>query len=90
MCVYTLKCTTAELTLPATIHLVYVLLLYNVWYTTYSLLNQLWSGKEKHMISPYFQNIYQLSVAEKEIIRGIYTIILRMLSFFSIQPFIYS
>ena len=34
------------------------------------LLHELWSGKAKYMTSSYFQHLYQLSVAEKEIIRG--------------------
>ena len=34
------------------------------------LLHELWSGKAKHLTSSYFQHLYQLSIAEKEIIRG--------------------
>jgi exportin-5 len=44
------------------------------------LLHDLWSGKAKHLTSTYFQRLYELSVAEKEIIRG------KVLSFSSSQP----
>ena len=34
------------------------------------LLHGLLSGKARHLTSSYFQHLYQLSVAEKEVIRG--------------------
>ncbi|CAI8030749.1 Exportin-5 [Geodia barretti] len=44
------------------------------------LLHELWSGKAKHLTSSYFQHLYQLSIAEKEIIRG------KVLSYSASQP----
>lgn len=35
-----------------------------------SMLHELWSGSSKALTSPYFHGVYELSMGEKEVIRG--------------------
>ena len=72
---------------------IHVLLVVNVCMclSVFSMLHELWSWRSKPLINTYFHGVYELSMGEREVIRGnyifVYTVMLQIFAWNKIMRF---